>query len=442
MKKTHVLKVAIFAVIFILLLNLINPILSYTYDIRNYQMMGGFYEEEENSLDAVYIGSSTCYAFWNPLTSWNEYGIAVYPYSCNAQPFEVAEYMIAETRKNQPDAVYIVNIKMLDDDGIIGIDRLHYMLDAMPFSKEKVELINYLVKSGGYSWGTMLELYFPIIRFHSRWDELTKEDLNVSLDGLKGTSYYDAYLQTSIDASPIYVKSDAQLELSEEALAPVDSLLEYCEENDVKILFVTVPQVRDSEEQVQELNAMAEYISDQGFDVLSLVNEPEEVGLDLTSDLYNERHTNIHGSIKFTRYVSEYLIDNYGFEDKRGEEAYSSWDEAFEEYKEIIEPWVLDIELDGEHRDYDLERPVSMKIVEKTQGACLTWNAVENADGYAVYRKCNNKWELLSHVQEPTYLDSSCEEGTTYVYTVVPYSEEGGEKYYGNFSYLGMEFEL
>ena len=99
--------------------------------------MSGIYEEPENSLDAVYIGSSNCYAFWNPNIAWEEYGIAVYPYCCSTQPLLATEYLIKEARKTQPNAVYIVNINTLGD--AVSDVVIHRLLDFMPLSKNKLE---------------------------------------------------------------------------------------------------------------------------------------------------------------------------------------------------------------------------------------------------------------------------------------------------------------
>ena len=99
MKKSYIIKAVLFALIFILLFAYVSKVVTYPSDYRNYQWIGGFYEEEEESLDAVYIGSSNCYAFWNSMTAWEEYGITVYPYSCNAMSFLATEYLIKETKK-------------------------------------------------------------------------------------------------------------------------------------------------------------------------------------------------------------------------------------------------------------------------------------------------------------------------------------------------------
>lgn len=439
MKKARMVKAAVFCVLFVILFGAATKIVSAA-DYRNYQWIAGFYEEREASLDAVYIGSSNCYAFWNSVAAWEEYGIAVYPYTCNAQPFEAAEYLMKETRKTQPDAVFIVNLNTITDGGEISVEQMHYLLDYMPLSRNKLALTNFLADKGGYSLSERLEFYFPIIRYHARWNELQPEDFAYEVDGLKGTIHYASYLKKSVDLSESYNTSGEKTTLPDGTLETLDGLLDYCDTEKIRVLFVAVPQARNDED-LKTINALAERISERGYDVLSLLNTPEQVGLDLKRDFYNERHTNIHGSIKFTQYLSEYLVEHYGFQDKRGREDYRDWDEAYERYAELMAPYVLDFELDPDHRAYDLSAPASVKATAQDRNVTLTWKAVEGADGYAIYRK-GASWEQIAQVDGQSYSDEALEDDTTYVYTVVPFYETDGEKYYGHFSYSGKKVEI
>ena len=439
MKKTRILKAAFFYVLLVILLGAATKIVSAS-DYRNYQWIAGYYEEREDSLDAVYIGSSNCYAFWNSVVAWEEYGIAIYPYTCNAQPFEAAEYLIKEARKTQSEAMFIINLNTITDGSDISVEQMHYLLDYMPLSRNKLELTHFLAEKGSYSLSERLEFYFPLVRYHSRWNELQPEDFTYEVDGLKGTIHYASYLKKSFDLSSVYKTSVEENELPDTTLETLDSLLNYCDQENIRVLFVTVPQSRSSEDR-GTIDTLAELISERGYDVLSLLNTPERLGLDLEQDFYNERHTNIHGSIKFTQYFSEYLIEKYGFQDKRGQEEYRDWDEAYERYAELIAPYVLDFELEPGHRAYDLSAPASVKATAQDGTVTITWKAVEGADGYAIYRK-GASWEQIAQVDGQSYSDEALEDDTTYVYTVVPFYETDGEKYYGNFSYSGKKVEM
>ena len=57
-KLKKLLKVVAFVLVFVLLLNVVSTALVAPNDYRCYQWVGQFYENEKDSLDAVYLGSS------------------------------------------------------------------------------------------------------------------------------------------------------------------------------------------------------------------------------------------------------------------------------------------------------------------------------------------------------------------------------------------------
>ena len=89
---------------------------------------------------------------------------------------------------------------------------------------------------------------------------------------------------------------------------------------------------------------------------------------------------------------------------------------------------------------------------------------MEGVKEYAIYRKEGEKgpWQKLTVTTKTTYkddltigdeyLDATAslaveesdepQEPTIYTYTVVPYYRQSGEKYYGNFEYLGVSVEV
>jgi hypothetical protein len=53
------------------------------------------------------------------------------------------------------------------------------------------------------------------------------------------------------------------------------------------------------------------------------------MGFDFSTDMMDERgHLNAQGAEKLSQYLAAYLKANYGLPDRRGDPAYSSWDEA------------------------------------------------------------------------------------------------------------------
>ena len=72
-----------------------------------------------------------------------------------------------------------------------------------------------------------------------------------------------------------------------------------------------------------------------------------------------------------------------------------------------------------------LSTPALSSAQNGTQGVNVTWNSVENAEGYYVYRKTSgSNWKriaALSGNSTVKYTDKTAESGTTYIYTVRAY---------------------
>lgn len=76
----------------------------------------------------------------------------------------------------------------------------------------------------------------------------------------------------------------------------------------------------------------------------------------------------------------------------------------------------------------------TLTLKKTTDGISLSWNSIEGATGYRIYRQIDKKAEELLATQTGTsYIDSS-EITTTgeYHYTVIPYWEANGEQYLGD----------
>lgn len=418
-------------------------------DYKIYQWIHEFYKEPEASLDAVYIGSSAAYSLWVAPLAWENYGIAVWPYTTPGQPLEMAEVLIREARKTQPDALYIVCLNYKESDFENTPVLLHRITDYMPFSINKLSIIDTFAEYGNYDFGQKLEFVFPIMKFHSRWKELVEEDFQYSSNELKGGPVYSSYLKMSVDVASSYRVSNKKTELSEELETRFLSLLEYCKNESVELLFVVSPQMITDDKVLSTINTLKEHAIDYEFPVLDMINLVNEMSLDLSTDYIDTLHTNIHGGIKTTNYLAKYLVENYGFMDKRGKEDYSSWDAAVEKYHEIIGPHVLPEESKVVTRDYTLEAPVLSKTTVLGNIITLSWEGSEGAEGYAVYRKelavgrdTPTAWKEIARVDAETlsYEDTKLTVGTKYTYTVVPLRMDQKEfnRLYGKYNISGI----
>lgn len=351
-----IVKTAVFTLILIILFHVFTNILinKGSFDKGNqYQLrMKEFYDEVPGTLDAVYIGASHVYTYWQAPIAWNKDGIAVFPFSSGSQPVTAIPFLIEEVKKTQPQALIIANINQ-----IVATDTkansVHWLADTIPFSKNKLNMIKSLYEDGdGDDAPDILEYFVPMIRFHSRWNELTEQDIHFNrTDGLKGACYFSDFFKKEVDVSQNYEKVDLnkRVSLSQYGCAALENILNYCDAEKVNILFVIVPQFTGDERRTAQYNSAQDYIESRGYIVLNFTQRTDELGLNITQDYLDlvGKHLNIHGALKFTNYLADYLVDHYGFENKRGGNSmYASWDKAGHLYSEMIEPYLTKGELE------------------------------------------------------------------------------------------------
>ncbi len=440
-KGKYIIKSVIFVLICCILLGVVSRIVTVNTANYEYALMTSIYKEPEDSLDAVYIGSSNCFVFWNSLVAFEEYGITVLPFASNSQPINAAEYLIKEAVKTQPNSLYIVNVNSLVENDLNDYG-MHKLLDYLPFSLNKLKLTNYITGLANLTAEEKAEYYFPLIRYHSSWNELVSGNFSNKFVDYKNSSTHPNYLNVISDVADKFTPSTERSEISDVLKSSIISLLDYIKETDLNVMFVTVPQARGNEEDTKKYNTLNDMIASYGYPTLDLLNGVENTGIDFSTDCYNQCHTNIHGSLKFTHYLAEYLVENYNFADKRNEPNYDSWNKAFERYQKYLDRTVLDFEIDNGSRDYTLSAAENIAAENKDTQNQITWSASNNAAGYKVYRKVDDKWSLIASTENLYYFDIEIEAEKDYTYTVVPFTTKGEEIYYGNFSYTGVSVSV
>ena len=331
--KNKIIKAVAFLLIFCTCFFQVQGVLTGNEDSRDNRRITGFFEERDSSLDAVFVGSSTTYAFWSAPYAWYEHGLAVYSLSSIMQPIQAARFLIDDAKKRHPDAVFIVNITSVHPEGSkhseYDLRFLHGIFDNYPLTLNKYKMMDYLCDLGGHGIKERMELIFPIIKYHSRWNELTAFDFDKKPDSYKTGNTYGSFLKNTEDVT---LRSD----LEEGLYQSMVELMDYCEKEKIKVLFVVSPQSLDNKERIGMQNTLVEMLEERSFDVLDFRKLDKEAGIDYRTDFYDTEHTNIHGAIKFTNYISLYLKEKYGLENKREDENYSDWEKASVSYFEKI----------------------------------------------------------------------------------------------------------
>ena len=280
----------------------------------------GFYQEERDSLDAVFIGASDIYTSFMPGRAYEKYGFTSYLLASESITSEGVITAVKEVVRTQHPSLIIIEANAFlygDSDNETNEAHVHKFFDNLPFSINKLNYINRKV-SVDNKW----EYMFPLIKYHGLWTELPDRvnmmQSNFNLD-LRGYNYLKGFRTTakvfksdtpSLNSQLPY--ETGELDLDPELQQNLFDLLDYSKENNLNVIFVRAPHyvTKDTYDRVKRSNKMESILKERGFDYYAFENYSELIGIDDSRDFYNEDHMNVYGAIKFTDFLAEGLAND------------------------------------------------------------------------------------------------------------------------------------
>lgn len=325
------IQITAFIGIFVLLLTGLSYVVRTNGEVKD--RFSGFYAEKKDTLDIVMIGSSPVFPYYAAPRLWGETGIAMYPLSSNVQRPAAMKYLVEEAEKTQKPALYIFEMRMftMEDAGLT--DNMAYtrgVTDNLRYSPQRIRTIRALVPEDDEEG--RLSYYLDIMKYHTNWRMLTlpSEWANVTYhkpSPLKGFEFKD---EVGPQPMPECGGAKGETAIPPEQESYLRDLLDYLRQSGKDALFIVSPYGESLEEQ-KMYNYMEEIVSSCGYPFLNLNNHYEEIGIVFEEDFADYgSHTNAIGAEKCTDFLQKYLQEHYRFDDKRGEEAYRSWDKAYE----------------------------------------------------------------------------------------------------------------
>ncbi len=268
----------------------------------------GFYNSPKEEYDVIYFGSSNTYCSFNPLAIWEKTGVKSYVFATQQQPVWATYHYMEDAFKRQTPDVAVMDVLMLSKNEEYYDDGVNYTFcDNMPFSVNKLKLVETSAPKG-----ERFNLMCRFMKYHSRWNELEKQDFiyrkkNMS-DYSKGfyvlTSEFDTGAREDVS------KENGIEELSEKNLKYLNKIIDLCEESGTELLLVKTPSNATCEEK-RYYNAVELLAEERGVAFTDYNECYDEIGLDKKHDFYDETHLNVRGAGKFT----EYFIENTAYFD-------------------------------------------------------------------------------------------------------------------------------
>lgn len=288
--------------------------------------------EGETNTDILLIGNSHIMDGVIPMELWKEYGYASHLLCAEYNDMERYPAMLELALQYTDPSLVVVDVdnyweKSPDDKTLMGY---HEFADAYPLTKTKIR--------------TTLELYpdmerrreilFPFYLYHSRWNDLSRNDLKKSdtSNYLKGYEYSTKSIPVEIPE--IVPQSEGVLLEDAYGLAALRRLIADCKERGIPVLLVTIPYAADVPEQ-QYLQGLHTFAQENGVSYLNLI--PEESLVDESTDYGDAGHLNALGAEKVTGYLGKYIGENYDIPVRSEEEPYrTEWNKYYEEYQDFL----------------------------------------------------------------------------------------------------------
>lgn len=309
MKKIRIMLIMIFFIfVFVLLNMLLQP--KYATSLVEGNMISSYYMEDKNH-DVIFVGDCEVYANFSPMIIYEETGVKSFVRGSSQQLMWQSYQIIKETLKYEKPKMLVLNINsMRYDKNSNKVNEAYNRLtiDKMKWSKEKINIINESMTDDE----NFISYIFPIIRYHSRFDKLTKEDFKYLFK--RKDSTFNGFLVNK-KVKPLknlpLKKSLSSYNFSKENYKYLDLITEICKQNNVELVLIKAPSVYPywyDEYDAQIRN----YANENDLKYYNLYERRNEIGIDYNIDTYDGGlHLNLNGATKLSKYFANILKEEY-----------------------------------------------------------------------------------------------------------------------------------
>lgn len=329
--KKKVLTGVLWCLILVLLLWLLNALFmpKYMSEIPEGALIAEYYREEADH-DVIFVGDCEVYENFSPDVLWNEYGITSFIRGSAQQLIWQSYYLMEETLKYETPKVMVFNVLSMKygEPQNEAYNRLN--LDGMRLSKSKLAAVQASMTEEETAWSYL----FPLLRYHTRWSELTGEDFAYLFrrDILSDSGYLMNVEVRPAENVPTG-KPLANYQFDDICYEYLDKMADLCEAHGVQLVLLKAPSLYPYwydqwEEQIEA------YARERGLLYVNCLEVTEEVGIDYATDTYDSGlHLNLYGAEKMSHWFGRWLMENTAVEDRRGQQPYADiWNEKSEIY--------------------------------------------------------------------------------------------------------------
>lgn len=343
MKKKKIFVAIIIALLTIGSLYILQRLLTpkYMHGVVEGSLIEEYYKENTRH-DVIFIGDCEVYENFSPITLWEKYGITSFIRGSAQQLIWQSYYLLEDTLKYEKPKVVVFNVLSMKYNEPQKEAYNRMTLDGMKMSLTKLKAI----KASMLEDENLADYLFPLLRYHSRWSELTADDFKYLFkkDKISNNGYY-----MRVDSKPLQNIPKAQklgnYQFGDNAYSYLDKITELCKKNNIKLILIKAPTMYPHWYDEWDAQIVA-YAKEHDLEYINFIKLQDETGIDYNKDTYDGGlHLNLSGAEKLSDYFGKILKDKYGIEDRRNDEQLKKvWQEKIDFYNNMKESQYKELE--------------------------------------------------------------------------------------------------
>ena len=331
MKKNVKTALSVTAVVlaFVLVFSFLNMLLQPKY--MDSLVEGGMiseYYDKAGGHDVIFVGDCEVYANFTPLEMYRQAGIKAYVRGTSQQLLWQSYYVLAVTFRYEIPKVVVFNVNAMRYSEPVKEEFNRLTIDKMRWSGEKVGII----QASMTEEENFLSYVFPILRYHSRFSQLTAEDFTYLFRDKQIT--WQGHLVND-NVKPLgrlpSKKALADYSFGDICWEYLEKMRLLCEENGAELVLIKAPSVYPYWYEQYDAQ-IEEYAAKHGLTFYNFLDHVEEIGIDYQVDTYDAGlHMNLDGATKLSAYFAKILSEKHGVPNHKGDPAFDEILKAYDE---------------------------------------------------------------------------------------------------------------
>ena len=158
------------------------------------------YYQETTDHEVLFVGDCEVYENFSPITLYEDYGITSYIRGSAQQLTWQSYYLLEDALRYETPKVVVFNVLAMKYNEPQSEAYNRMSIDGMKMSSSKIGAIQASMTEEEH----MLDYIFPILRYHSRWSDLSAEDVKYMFhkDKVSHNGYYMRVDVRPVDGFP------------------------------------------------------------------------------------------------------------------------------------------------------------------------------------------------------------------------------------------------